>query len=297
LSFGLPHNSPTAPAAQRYYGPAALAAGVAAWRLGNDVQQAVRDAGYGVEVAQGIYDYIHSRFFDPDEPATQPTESQEEEMSTRVKRARTGVTTVARSKPKVSREVRTYVRKCMKKVLEKKYRTQNHSAAVPGTGGAFYDIGVRQIVQGTGEDNRTGSSIKLLRVAWNGLFYDPTTVTGSMRMILFVDTQSNGANPAVNQILNEVATYGNYNSDYVIGAGGARFRILADRFVKTDWEIAATPNWHHVKGSCKLDVDVTYTGTGGTVADIAKNNVLCLVLGFTTTGTIALNFKTTFVDS
>ena len=46
---------------------AALAAALGAWRVGTDVYTAVQQAGYGVEVAQGLYDYVNSRFWNEQE--------------------------------------------------------------------------------------------------------------------------------------------------------------------------------------------------------------------------------------
>lgn len=277
----------------RHYAPAAVAIAVAAWRAGADVRDAVSAAGYAYNVAEGLAEYVSSRFFDPNSPPDLTQASQEDvSMGPQVKRSRRDP---VKSAP-VAPSVRRYVKKCMAKVLEKKYYLKTHSGVSPGTAGTFYQLGVPDVVEGTGDGNRIGNQIRLLRVHVNGLIYDSAAATGNARILIIEDLQYNGANPAVTDILSSSATYSTYNHNNVIGAGGARFKILADKFYTTDWLLAAASTWHHVNFTVKPNCIVQYKGSTATAADVVKNNVYALVIGFTATTTMTLNCDAEFVD-
>lgn len=276
----------------RHYAPAALAVAVAAWRAGADVRDAVSAAGYAYNVAEGLAEYVGSRFFTDDVPDLTQASQEDVSMGPQVKRARRDPVKAARVAP----SVRQYVKKCMAKVLEKKYYQKSHSGVSPGTAGTFYQLGVPDIVEGTSDANRIGNQVRLLKIGLNGLIYDTAALTGNARVIIVQDLQYNGANPAVTDILASSATYSLYNHNNVIGAGGARFKILADKFYTTDWLISTASTWHHVHFSVKPNCIVQYKGSTATAADVVKNNVYALVIGFTATTTMTLNIDAEFVD-
>lgn len=280
--------------AHRHYAPAALAAAVAAWRVGTDVYQAVQQAGYGADVAAGLASYISSRYFEADTQPDLAPISQTQEMS-QVKRQRNIVTSTTTT-AKVAPAVRKYVKKCMDRTLERKYEYVSISAAVPGTAGAFYDLGVKTITQGAGDDSRIGNQVKILRLRGHGLYYDSALASGNMRFIFFVDTQPNGANPAVADILAQATTYGVYNVNNVIGNGGSRFRILRDSWVDTTPPITGITHLRHLNLDLKPKVTVTYSANTGAITDVQKNNVSLLAVGFTATSTFSLNIVCEFVD-
>lgn len=275
----------------RHYAPAALAIAVAAWRVGSDVAQAVQQAGYAWDVAQGLAEYVQSRFFDD----TQPTEEAVEEMSgatgARVKRARQ-----QKSEARVAPAVRKYVRKCMSKQLEKKFYQKNHSGVSPTSAGTFYSCGVSEIVQGTSDLTRIGNQVRILKIHGRGIVYDSANPTGNFRILVVRDSQFNGANPAVSDILTNTLTFGEYNNTNVIGHGGSRFEILYDKFISTDWKIAASPTYKFVSFTVRPKCVVTYGASTGAVSDVQKNNVFVLALGFQATTTFSINQTCEFVD-
>lgn len=279
----------------RHYAPAALAIAVAAWRQGTDIAQAVQQAGYAWDVAQGLAEYVQSRYFREEEvpPLTTTTQSQQEDvpMSAQVKRAR-----VSAGAPRVAPSVRKYVKKCMERTLERKYRTKAHSGVSPGTGGTFYSVGIPDITQGTGDDNRVGNEVRILKVTLNGLVYDSAAAAGNCRILLIEDHQYNGGNPNVTDILQSSATYTNYNHNNVIGYGGARFKILADKFYTTDWDIAATPTFKKIAFMARPKCIINYGASTGASTDVIAKNVYVLALGFSGTTTFTINCDVEFVD-
>lgn len=269
------------PPAHRYYAPAALAAGVAAWRAGNDVYEAVRQAGYGWEVAQGLAEYVGSRFYhDADYAAEEPPElvqqsqSQGEEMS--AKRQRTSTTTSVG----VSKHVKKYVKGCTDRLLERKSYPSGVSALVtPGTAGTIISMLVKDIVQGTGSTNRTGDIIHCKRLRLRINYFDSTP--SLMRFILFIDRQSNGTTPTVADVMYTASPMGNVSSKNVVGYGGTRFKIISDRTVVCNPTISTVVETRvFAKDFTKsVAMPITYDGNStGTAADVLKNNIWLLAI-------------------
>lgn len=281
--------------AHRHYAPAAVAIAVAAWRQGTDVYTALQQAGYAWEVAQGLTEWVGSRFFNPEQPPQAQTVSQElledVQMAPRVKRARQQAPAA-----KVAPSVRTYVKKCMERQLEKKFYQKSISGVTPGTGGTFYSIGVPDIVQGTSDSTRVGNQMKILKLQALGLVYDSASGAGNVRILVIQDTQYNGANPAVADIVDNTSTYGQFDNANVIGHGGTRFKILSDKFLSTNYNFASSGHFTHYKLTLNPGAVVTYGASTGANTDVLKNNIYVLALGFSATTTIALNWTITFVD-
>lgn len=205
--------------AHRHYAPAALAAAVAAWRAGNDVHQALTQAGYAAEVAGGLAQYVASPFFSPDTPPLASVSQSQgpEEMS---KRARTDITT------SVAPGVKKYVRSCMDRLVEEKVYTQGASAYTPGLAGGIRTVGVSAIVNGNTSVTRVGDVIHLDRLIVNWYAYDSNP--GQVRVLLFIDRQANGSSPAVSDVLAYSTVTSPPNPFNTVGYGGSRFKILSD---------------------------------------------------------------------
>lgn len=266
--------------AQRYYAPAALAAAVAAWRVGNDVQQAVRDAGYAVEVAQGLSEYVSSRFY------TDPMG----DVSTPAKRARTEYTTPSTRRertPKVAPGVKKYVKRCMDRLVEKKYGTKVVGSVVAGTTGTVSSLGMESIVQGTTDSTRVGNLIRLSYIRITGSVNDTTAAApypqGWIRWAVVYDKQTNGATPAVGDILNTPSVYSNWNHDNVVGAGGGRFEVLKYGTVhytcnagNTSAANNAIPLAINIKLKGKL---VRFDASTGGITDLVSGGLFLLTIG------------------
>lgn len=263
--------------AHRHYAPAALAAAVAAWRVGNDVATAVSNAGYAADVAQGLAEYINSRFF-----------SDSEGMSERTKRVRTEGPAVRRGVPKarVAKGVKTYVKKCMDRLVEKKYQQKVMGSIVAGTSGTVTSIGIETITQGTSDSTRVGNVIKLQYVKIIGSVSDTTAAApypqGWLRYALVYDKQTNGALPAVNEILNTASAYSNWNHDNVVGAGGARFVPLKWGTIQYECNAGNTAAANTVIPfviNCKLkDKLARFDASTGAITDLVSGGLFLVTI-------------------
>lgn len=166
-------------------------------------------AGYAASVAQGLAEYYNSRFAEPPPLAetTQTQATQEAQMSTsttsgaRVKRRRGSYGGAA---VPVSKGVKTYVKGCMDRLLEIKTFNQAPSGNItPGTGGTLTGGLCNAIVQGDGDNQREGNVIHIKRLKF--LFTAFDTVPSLVRVIVFVDRQSNGSTPTVTDVLNDAS--------------------------------------------------------------------------------------------
>jgi hypothetical protein len=138
-----------------------------------------------------------------------------------------------------------YVQQCMRNVLEKKtIPIQNviGNTGLPTSSGRVDPIQTYNIQQGTGDGNRTGNFIRVSRVWLRFNTNLPVGVASSLiRVIVFRDSNTNGATPAVADVI-EYATGGGgagYNDDNVKTVGGARFTILMDRWFAVNSTLGA----------------------------------------------------------
>lgn len=285
--------------AHRYYAPAALAAAYRAFQAGNDVYSALSALGYGYATAQGLAEYYNSRFAEPP-PLDAATQSQgDEPMSTtttttaRVKRRRGSYgSTVA-----VSKGVKRYVKGCVDRMLEiKVFQFAQSGTIQPGTGGAFAGAFPSQIVQGDTDGTRDGNIIHVKRLALRIVSFDSAAFV--LRLILVVDRQSNGASPAVTDVLAAANYQSDYNASTVVGHGGSRFAILWERHFVCNPNITATGTFGGVVNkSWKMNMPVTYIGNAGTAADISKNNIYLLGIGSTATAGYSYAGSLTYTDN
>jgi len=261
--------------AHRHYGPAALALAIEAWRQGNDVYNALAQAGYAASVASGLAEYVSSSAFSHRTP--------DEEMSD-AKRARTETT------GKVSQPVKKYVKSCMDRLVEEKQYQTALATFVPGVAGSVRSAGLGAIVNGTTSVTRVGDIIHVsrLRIAYNVTDF----VAGQLRTIVFVDRQANGATPSTSDILTTSNIFSAYNGQTVIGNGGSRFLILYDKHKVVNPLIAATTlDTQVVVLDKKIKIPVLYTASTGAAADISKNNIW--VLFISNQATISVNYAPT----
>lgn len=259
----------------RHFAPAAVTAAVAAWRTGQDVRAVLSDLGYASEVVQGLYEYVNSRFFNPSQPELAGA-SQEEEMAPRVKRTRT--------EGKVAPSVKKYVKRCIVRNTEKKFRTDTSIGGTPTSTGTVYNVPLYAITQGAGDNERVGNVISLDKLVWKGYITDgattPYSAQGAIRCIFVYDKQTNGAAPAVTDILASASYLAPYNHNLVVGAGGARFNILADRTMMVPIVDPAITSYTAKKMTFSLKGKETrFKSAGGTIADVATGGIFLLLIG------------------
>lgn len=206
---------------------------------------------------------------------------------------------------------RKYVKRCMRNQLEKKsLPIQNFvgTSGVPGTAGQVDPLQSFNIRQGTTDDDRTGNFVRRTRLTVRML---ANTVADTLapvmfRVIFFYDKQTNGATPAVADVITS-GTGGmlaGYNPNNVLGYGGTRFRILKDSFfvINPDTVVDASNTlargrvwtwvWHGAKlGTIQFDADA------GAITDIVSGEINVLTISDSATAVIQGSSQMQFVDS
>lgn len=145
------------------------------------------------------------------------------------------------------------------------------------------------IAQGTTENERIGRKAIIRSISmrlWLSMpqEQDDADITGgdTIRYILFVDHQCNGAN-AVTLDLLETATIESYRNL----ANKDRFTILCDNFVTMNRQVAHTdgtntastpPYFVFRKHYWKTDIPIEFDGTTGAITEIRSNNIsICYI--------------------
>lgn len=206
---------------------------------------------------------------------------------------------------------RKYVKRCMANQLEKKsIAIQNFvgGSGVPGTAGQVDPLQSFNIRQGTTDDDRTGSFIRRDRLTLRML---ANTVADTLapvmfRCIIFFDKQTNGATPAVADVITSGSggMLAGYNANNVIGSGGNRFRILKDSFfvINPDTVVDASNTlargrvWTWVFHGKKLGT-VHYDADAGAITDIVSGELNVLTIADNASAVIQGSLQMLFTDS
>lgn len=156
---------------------------------------------------------------------------------------------------------------------------------------------------GSGMADRTGRIIYMksmeIRGFWTG-GASMNTYQGICRMILFYDKQSNGAEPAADDVIYPAEVEGLRNL-----ANRSRFKIIKDE----TWKVSTSGNpdaqkpfhWYvQLPGQCQKSV--YNAGDAGTVADIETGSLYLLLITDTSAGTnteamIDYNIRVRFYDA
>lgn len=249
----------------------ALSAGLTAWRLGQDVYDAVSAAGYARDYAEYVVSYISQ---DP----TGASAAADSMSPKRVKVSSSTTTTKGRrSTIPVAPNVKKYVKGCMNRLLETKYYETSCNVSNAGTTGAVAAAFFPLVQQGDNDLTREGNTIHVKAITVRGSVSD--TATSYLRVIWAIDHQPNGAAPAVGDLVANADINGGYNHNWVVGHGGSRFKIISDKrvFVTAPFSAGAVNTGYFF--SWKGELPVRYQGNAGTVADMATNNLVQVVIG------------------
>jgi len=147
----------------------------------------------------------------------------------------------------------------------------------------------------------------------NATFGSVVQTSSTWRVIIYVDTQTNGAAAGIGDLLDTSITnehaFDAFNNLYNTG----RFKTLMDKYINLDG-IASTYNpgdskfyqngqMKEFKKTIKLNLPVTFTGTDGSLGSIRTNNIgafiFCNSFGGTTDATqrkFAYRFRVRFTD-
>ncbi len=140
------------------------------------------------------------------------------------------------------------------------------------------------IAQGTGEEQRIGRKIIIRSISARFQLQLPSAsdqadVNGgdTIRIIIYIDHQANGAVAAVLDIL-ESATYDSYRNLSQKG----RFQILKDKWVTFNRLVAVADGTNtsttptivkQIKFYRKVDIPIEYNNTTGSIDEITSNNI------------------------
>lgn len=185
--------------------------------------------------------------------------------------------------------------------IEKKYFDFAYGPTNYTTGGAVI-VDLLAIAQGTTELTRVGGKINITNFNLRGRVdaIAAAAVPLAIRHILFWDKQTNGAAPAVTDLLTVANVNSFLNMDNVdrfqvikdktiVSNIGAMNSATGDRYGETKW----------VKFNIKVpNVPIHYSSTTGAIAEIKSNNLYLLTIADTAaTATLAFRARTKFTDA
>lgn len=250
---------------------AALEVGRRAYFAGENIERAVTVAGYTAAVARGVYEYFVRT---PENSQQAQGQGPEETMSPQYKKARLYDAYKGRRQTiPVAPTVKKYVKRCMNRLVEKKYvdgTVTFTNATAAGTVAANFLCGIQL---GTADTSRVGNNIRVTRIWVRGEWsMDGSFARGDCRIVAGWDRQPNGAAPTNTTIVAQSVPYGPFNHDYVVGHGGSRFEIVSDQRKVWNLQIAASGMYFPYRMLWRGSKLVRYSGNAGTVADMVSNN-------------------------
>lgn len=201
-----------------------------------------------------------------------------------------------------------YVKRCMTMQLEKKtivVQNMIGNSGIPTSTGRVDPIQSYNIVQGTGDGNRTGNFVQVKGIWLRFICTLPTgTPYSTYRVVVFTDRQTNGSTPAITDVL-ETATGGigaGYNDDNVTKVGGARFRVIRDKWFAVNSGVGASDATSASQGKAfqmylKGPFTVHYKANAGAITDIVSGEIFVATLANGTNASIQCQVQIMFVDA
>lgn len=172
---------------------------------------------------------------------------------------------------------------------EKKYTDNN----VTGTISTTATIGsLSALSQGTSAITRVGDQVKFTNFMYNMICSQhPSATETSLRVLIGVDYQPNGAVPAATDVLEAATVVGLRD----IGTG-RRFHIFSDRVY--NMSSSGTTRVHDTIFR-KINIKTEYNGNLGTVADVSSNNLFYLIISdeATNSPTVQFQFRQRYIDN
>lgn len=169
---------------------------------------------------------------------------------------------------------------------ESKFFDSGHVLTPVAIAGNVKDSIVK-IPQGVGDEERVGRQCRIDHIEWHVLFELPKVSSGTekdgdcARMILFVDTQCNGAVATAADILDSPSTLSFYNL-----SNKDRFVILVDKIYDLTrhsgtvqgGNITQPAELTHTQQSRACNIPMEYSGTTGALTEMTQNNVGALIV-------------------
>lgn len=173
---------------------------------------------------------------------------------------------------------------------ELKFFDTAQASVTPGTGGLIMQDSLNHVPTGAGEEQRVGRKIWISHVQARFVYSTGSSVADTMRLIIYLDKQANGAAATVTDIL-EGASSGSY---YNLSNVPSRFKILCDKHLTchtygfagdgTSNVAASTAKW--LKLYLPVKAEVVFDSTTGAMSEICCKNLG--VLAISTNGQILI---------
>lgn len=188
---------------------------------------------------------------------------------------------------------------------EKKFFDGSKGSTVIASTGTIMDDSLNEIAVGTGEQNRIGRKcvIKNIRIKGRVTLQNTVNATDTddrYRIIIYMDTQANGATAAVLDILETTSINAFRNL-----AEQDRFVILYDKTRAIHSMAGGAPTGtaafgalsHNFKFNKKCNVPIEYSSTTGAITEIRSNNIGVLAISQSGFCTMAYQWRLRFSDN
>jgi len=171
-------------------------------------------------------------------------------------------------------------------------------SSVPSNG-IIFPLSINEVKQGTGESERIGRNILIKKVMFKGTIHlnsntQPSNATPQaahdvLRVLVFIDKQSNGSSPGVEDILEgTVANPLNHSvNSFRNLANSKRFRILYDKRIVMNANFATVNSADQIISQRKItqfnwylnvNIPIEFDGVDGITSEIKSNNIGVLLI-------------------
>lgn len=188
---------------------------------------------------------------------------------------------------------------------ELKFKDTTKAQTALASAGTIFNDTLIGMVEGNTDSTRIGNRITAKSVMLRGTAKMAATAAATdtsqtVRIIVYLDRQANGATAAVGDILAS-ADYRSFNNL----DNSDRFRTLAEEVIDMHLSGATPSGAAYTYGEtsksfflkAKLNLDIKYKGNAGSVADLASNNIGVLVISETDAiGTVGYIARVRYTD-
>lgn len=210
---------------------------------------------------------------------------------------------ISRVKPPANAEVKWY---------DKSAITAAWGAAGGGIPSYIYVDSLNRIAQGDTGDTRDGNKILVTKLSLrgtceayqnsNGTFTSTTPGEVYFRWMVIIDTQANGANPALTDVFESDPTGADQFDIYNSLTETGRYKILMDKFIKVN---AACPIYNtntqhthvqnrltHFKKTFNLNLPIVYSDGTSNMAAVRNNNIFMVIFNGHDGSNLGVNYRT-----
>lgn len=168
---------------------------------------------------------------------------------------------------------------------------EKHSHDINGSGNVDNSTGQIILLNGVaiGDDNSTRTGSSILAKSFNTnlkLTFNNSASNTAIRLVIVMDTQSNGSTPIWTDVFTGGGTTANYVHD-----DSVRFKVLYDSIV----QLSSSRPEISKRIYRKLGMHIYYDGVGSTAATIVKNALWLFMFSDEATNTPAFTYRSQFL--